>query len=185
VGTRKFVGSKVVIGNPNSPRVVSFLESDRDNVRISSSNYQTITRATITSSGDATVMTLTDLPSAAGDTKSIEIKSDIISMTLNGVSSTVTPQKITNWDNASSANHIHYYDMPYGGPTTDGNNRQYIMISAYTPLSSKTRVYKNGLRMKINSSATAWDNDYWQNGSSITFSTLVNTGESIVVDFDM
>lgn len=185
VGMRRLIPIKTVIGNPNTPSKISILESDRDNVRINTGNYQTIERLTITSSGDNTIFTLSDIPTIAGVVKTIEIKSDTITFNSDQTSKTITATKINDWDDAVVKEHTHYYNAAYSGPTVGAGDRSYITINTYVPLVTNTRVYKNGLRLRNNTSSSAWDNDYWQSGNTITFSGTVTSDDIIIVDFDM
>jgi len=190
--TRKFVS---ILSEGES---ISILRSDRDNVLVSSGQYQTVDRVLIDRSGINTRVTIQDprVQNQAGTsvTRSLELKTDTITFREESSSATITAQKITNWDDANTKKHVHIYDAPFTGPTTGAGDREYIVINNYIPLPEKTRVYKNGLRLKRNSSASAWDNDYWQEGNLIIFSDHViygNTGpeeyknDVIVVDFDL
>lgn len=187
--TRKFIP---ILVDKDQPENVGILRSDYENTVVSSSSHSTVDRVLVTKNGDDTKLTVKSIPASNGTVKSVEISTDTISFKENSSTVSITREQVETWDNAGGKKHIHFYNAPHSGAATGAGDREYIILDNYSPLSSKTRVYKNGLRLRVNTSSSSWDNDYWQSGNNITFSDHVIYGSSndadddiIIVDFDL
>jgi len=175
----------VAIKTDTEEKAIKIWESDKENQTVSSTSLTTVTRLSLAKNGDRTQIVLSDIPDVNNKVKKVVFDSDTITFWNDTTQATVTAAKVSAWDDAGSKRHTHFYDAPWSGPTNGG--RTFSVSSGHSLPPNKTRVYKNGLRQKMNTnnSTSTLDNDYYVSGNSVTFNTAPLSTDTIIIDYDL
>jgi hypothetical protein len=165
----------VPIRTNSSNKTVNILETDDLNRAVSTS-VSTTNIANFKLVSGRGIFTLSDIPTGTGIKKKLILGTDEITFDVDGIQDNINGTKVQSWDSAYSKEHIHYYDAPLNEPTNSG--KSFTVSSGHILDPSATRVYKNGLRQKLN-------DDYVINNSTITFTLAPSAQDNITVDYDM
>jgi hypothetical protein len=155
---------------------IRIFDSDKED-QTRASGVSVTTRVEINKTSNRTNLKIADLPNANNAIKRITLETDKITFDDGaGILSTITPDKVSTWDDSGIKKHTHYYDAPLNPPTNAG--RSFSVASGHVLYPEKTRVYKNGLRQKFNQ-------DYTLSGSTCTFMIAPLPEDTVIIDYDL
>jgi hypothetical protein len=104
-------------------------------------------------------------------------------------STTFTKDDVDDWNNASNESHTHYYDAAISASTPiNGVRTTFEMQSNIVLPTATTRIYKNGLRLKLCSNAwgsATWTGDYRLSSYTFKLKEAPVEGDTLIVDFDL